>query len=196
MIEIMVADDNRELNSLCCKFLTKDKEIKIVSSTLDGEKTLEEYTRLQPDLLLLDLDMPKMNGLDIINKLSEDPLEKQKCNIIVISGNTIMRNDLQNTAKIYKIIKKPVDLCSVLEDIKLFENELTYHEEYSEKRLRDLLSKLYIHPSSKCGKYVFEALKILFEDPGMLNKVKELYSKIAKKITLQLVLSNGVLDIL
>lgn len=181
MIEVMVADDNIELNSLCCKFLTKDKNIKIVSSTTDGEKTFEEYNKLKPDLLLLDLDMPRMNGLEIINQLSKDPYEKQKCNIIVISGNASMRYDLLNTAKIYKIIPKPVDLQNVLDDINLFASELSTPQEVTPKKIRDLLCELNIQPYSKSGKYVFEALEIVLEDPYILENIKDLYYKISKK---------------
>ena len=181
MIKVMVADDNIELNSLCCKFLTKDKNIKIVSSTTDGEKTLEEYNRLKPDLLLLDLDMPKKNGLEIINNLSEDPYEKQKCNIIVISGNAPMRYDLLNTAKIYKIIPKPVDLQSVLEDINLFASELSTPQEITPKKIRDLLCELNIQPFSRSGKYVVYALEIVLDDPSILENIKDLYYKISKQ---------------
>ena len=181
MIEVMVADDNIELNSLCCKFLTKDKNIKIVSSTIDGEKTLEEYKRLKPDLLLLDLDMPKMNGLEIINKLCEDTAEKKKCNIIVVSGNAPMRYDLLNTAKIYKIIPKPIDLTKILEDINQFAEEFSANRGTSQKNIRDVLYELKIQPYSKSGKYVLEALEILLKDPSILENIKNLYDMVGKK---------------
>ena len=45
----MVADDNTSLNDLCCNFLTKDKDIEIVSSTIDGETTLEKYHETNKD---------------------------------------------------------------------------------------------------------------------------------------------------
>ena len=78
MIRVMVADDNIDLNNMYCKFLTKDKDIKIISQTTDGQETLEKYQELKPDLLLLDLEMPKISGLEIINYLSKDTIEKNK----------------------------------------------------------------------------------------------------------------------
>lgn len=181
MIEVMVADDNKELNSLTCNFLTKDKNIKIVSSTTDGQKTLEEYNRLKPDLLLLDLDMPKLSGLEIINQLSSNPFEKQKCNIIVISGNLSMRYDLLNTAKIYKIIPKPMDLSNVLEEINQFANELNTNQEITPQKIRDLLCELNIQPHSKSGKYVYKAILMLIDDSKLLENIKDLYYKISKE---------------
>lgn len=78
MIKVMVAEDNIDENSMFCKVLTKDENIKVVSYTLDGEKTIEEYFERKPDVLLLDLCMPKVNGLDIINILSSYEEEKSE----------------------------------------------------------------------------------------------------------------------
>ena len=118
MIKVMVADDNTSLNDLCCNFLTKDKEIQIVSSTIDGETTLQKYNALKPDVLLLDLDMPKMNGLDVINNLCLDEDEKKKNNIIIISGNAPLRYNLLNTSKVFRIMPKPIDFDKILYTIK------------------------------------------------------------------------------
>ena len=148
---------------------------------IDSVKTLEEYKRLKPDLLLLDLDMPKLNGLEIINSLSKDTTEKKKCNIIVISGNAPMRYDLLNTAKIYKIIPKPIDLPKILEDINQFAEEFSANEGISQKNIRDILFELKIHPSSKSGKYVLEAIELLLKDPSLLENIKDIYHLISKK---------------
>ena len=59
MIRVMIAEDNTSLNHLCCNYLTNDKDIQIVFSAYDGEETLEKYKELRPDVLLLDLDLPK-----------------------------------------------------------------------------------------------------------------------------------------
>ena len=81
MVQVMIAEDNIELSSMYCRFLTKDKNINIISKTRDGESTVEMYQALKPDVLLLDLDMPKLNGLEVINRISKDSDEKNKCNI-------------------------------------------------------------------------------------------------------------------
>lgn len=72
----MIAEDNTSLNHLCCNYLTNDKDIQIVFSAYDGEEALQKYKELRPDVLLLDLDLPKMNGLDVINNICLDTEEK------------------------------------------------------------------------------------------------------------------------
>lgn len=57
--KIMIAEDNISLLSCYQDFLSKDKTIKIVGCTQDGIETIKMYKALQPDLLILDLKMPK-----------------------------------------------------------------------------------------------------------------------------------------
>lgn len=120
MVNVMIADDNTELNNLYCNYLAKDKDIKIICSTSDGESTLQKYKELKPDVLLLDLNLPKMNGIDVLNNICLDTNEKKKCNIIVVSGDDTLRYNLLNTSKIFKIIpkSKPVQLDDILITIK------------------------------------------------------------------------------
>ena len=77
MVTVMIADDNAELNNLYCNYLAKDKDIKIICSTSDGESTLQKYKELKPDVLLLDLNLPKMNGIDVLNNICLDTNEKK-----------------------------------------------------------------------------------------------------------------------
>ncbi len=51
MIKVMIAEDNVYISKSCFKFLTNDENIKVVSCTLDGEETIKDYFKLQPDVL-------------------------------------------------------------------------------------------------------------------------------------------------
>ena len=84
MISVMVAEDSLEQNSKCCEFLTKDKDINVISRTLDGKSTVQEYLIKKPDVLLLDLELPLLNGLEVIDNLSLDINERKKCNIVIL----------------------------------------------------------------------------------------------------------------
>ena len=139
MVQVMIAEDNIELSSMYCRFLTKDKNINIISKTRDGESTVEMYQALKPDVLLLDLDMPKLNGLEVINRISKDSDEKNKCNIIVISGNVELMHRLFNTAKVYRIMPKPTNLDEVLSLIKDISNA---PRELDQIKLKSLLLEL------------------------------------------------------
>lgn len=70
MIKVMIAEDNISLCKNYFNFFSNDSDIKVVSCTEDGEETIQKYFELQPDVLLLDLNLPKISGLDVINTIN------------------------------------------------------------------------------------------------------------------------------
>ena len=182
MIRVMVADDNIDLNNMYCKFLTKDKDIQIISQTTDGQKTLEKYQELKPDLLLLDLEMPKINGLEIINYLSKDPNEKNKKNIIVISGKAEIRANLWNMSKVYMSFSKPADFDLILQQIHDFikEKELK-NREISEKEIVSFLHSINAKSHKKNTSLLIKAIDIAYKKPFLLRNINDLYQYIGNK---------------
>lgn len=179
MIQVMIADDNLDLNNLCCNILSKDKDIQIISSTLDGESTLKDYMRLKPDVLLLDLDLPKMNGIDIINNICLDETEKKKNNIIIISGNTELRYNLFNTSKIFRIMPKPVDFNDVISTIKEIVTENNYIP-IVEKEIRNFLFSLNFNLYADGTRYLIDAIKLGSENIKLVRNIKTLYDEVAE----------------
>lgn len=179
MIKVMIADDNLDLNNLCCNILSKDKDIQIISSTLDGETTLKDYMQLKPDVLLLDLDLPKMNGIDIINNICLDEFEKKKNNIIIISGNTELRYNLFNTSKIFRIMPKPVDFNDVISTIKEIATENNYIP-IVEKEIRNFLFSLNFNLYADGTRYLIDAIKLGSENIRLVRNIKTLYDKVAE----------------
>ena len=178
MVQVMIAEDNIELSSMYCRFLTKDKNINIISKTRDGESTVEMYQALKPDVLLLDLDMPKLNGLEVINQISKDSDEKNKCNIIVISGNVELMHRLFNTAKVYRIMPKPTNLDEVLSLIKDISNA---PKELDQIKLKSLLLELKFNLYSKGTLFLIDAINIAYNNPVLLCKIEDLYNRVSIK---------------
>ena len=172
----MVAEDSIEENSTCCEFLAKDKDIEIISRTVDGKSTIKEYLTNKPDVLLLDLEMPVLNGLDVIDNLSLDINERKKCNIIIVTDDISFRLNITNTSKIYKIVPKPYNLDELLSTIKEIgstSNELT------KKEIKDLIYRLNFNMYSKGSRYIVDAIKLAYDDINLLSNVTELYKLIA-----------------
>lgn len=177
MIKVMIADDNTALNDLCCSILTKDKELEIVSSTIDGETTLQKYNELKPDVLLLDLDLPKMNGLDVINNLCLDENEKKKNNVIIISGNAPLRYNLFNTSKVFRIMPKPIDFDKVIFTIKDIAKS---KKSITNKEIRNFLFSLNFNLYADGTIYLIEAIQLGIEQPKLVKNIKNLYDSIAE----------------
>lgn len=183
MIKVMIAEDNKELCENCLEFLTNDNDIKVVSCVLDGEKALEKYFEIQPDVLLLDLNLPKISGLDVINTLSRFQEEKEKCNIVVVSGSIDLMHQLYNTVKIFRVIPKPADFEYLLETIKEIPIK-NIENEINQKELKELLLELNLNIYKPNVKYLISAINIAYKQPYLLSNIKDLYSEVAKEYEL------------
>lgn len=66
---VVIADDNAHVRSSLRVLLTSLFEIEVVGEAQDGIETLAILKQTQPDLLILDLNMPRMNGLNVLDHL-------------------------------------------------------------------------------------------------------------------------------
>jgi two-component system, NarL family, nitrate/nitrite response regulator NarL len=68
-IRVLVADDSRVALNSVCKYLELDGRFEILGTAYDGVRLLQQAERLRPDLVLADLSMPQMNGLEAAREL-------------------------------------------------------------------------------------------------------------------------------
>ncbi|NQT25850.1 response regulator transcription factor [candidate division KSB1 bacterium] len=67
---ILVVDDNVLFRKRIVSIIESDSQLKVVGEVEDGSLVLKEAIRLKPDLILMDISMPGMNGLDTTQQLS------------------------------------------------------------------------------------------------------------------------------
>ncbi len=70
MIKILLADDYYIVRKVLRSLLESEKDFEIVGEAANGLETVELGRSLQPDILLLDLMMPGINGLEVISRLA------------------------------------------------------------------------------------------------------------------------------
>ena len=80
---ILIADDNHQNCELLEAYLTQEGYN--VEMVFDGQQALEAIARRQPDLLLLDIMMPRMSGYEVCRKLKADP-ETQDMPIVMVTA--------------------------------------------------------------------------------------------------------------
>jgi two-component system, chemotaxis family, protein-glutamate methylesterase/glutaminase len=84
-IRVLVADDSAVMRNLLRTSLGASPHIEVAGTAQDGRDALEAIGRLDPDLLLLDLEMPRMNGLEV---LAEMQARRMRAKVIVCSTLT------------------------------------------------------------------------------------------------------------
>lgn len=81
-IKIMIADDHVLLRQGIRNVLELEQDLEVIGEAGDGEQTVERVLTLAPDILLLDINMPRFNGLEVIKRMNQ---QQQKTKIIVLT---------------------------------------------------------------------------------------------------------------
>ncbi|HZS50309.1 MAG TPA: response regulator transcription factor [Bryobacterales bacterium] len=68
-IRVLTADDSIEIRETLFSFLTKQDQLVVMAQAADGQEALEQAGRLPVDLAILDIQMPKMSGLEAAAEL-------------------------------------------------------------------------------------------------------------------------------
>jgi len=74
-VRILVVDDHEQIRQFLCSMLQKKSEWQVIAEASDGLQAVHEAEELQPDLILLDIGLPKLNGIEAarrIRKLAPD----------------------------------------------------------------------------------------------------------------------------
>lgn len=83
-IRIIIADDHPVVRRGLAQFIADEDGLEIVAECADGEAALAAVTRLAPDVLIVDLSMPGVDGLEVLRRLQEMPSPPAG---IVLAGN-------------------------------------------------------------------------------------------------------------
>lgn len=83
-IRVLIVDDQALVLDILAKGLSKDPNIEVVGTATDGQLALNQIDRLKPDVIVLDMEMPRMNGIQFLHEL----MPKTPIPTIVLSALT------------------------------------------------------------------------------------------------------------
>lgn len=73
MIKLFVADDHTVIRKALCEMLEKKGDYQVIGQASNGEEALSMLNSCHPDVIILDIQMPKLNGIEALKKLSAGP---------------------------------------------------------------------------------------------------------------------------
>ena len=197
-LNVAIADDNDRILELLGEIISSDKELTLVGKANNGEEMYQIIKNKEPDVVLLDLIMPKMDGLSVMERVNEDKTLKKSPNFIIITAvgqERITEDAFKKGASYY--IMKPFHNETVLNRIKHIQNEVQNLQkekiktiDYTggmkeislENRVTDMIHEIGIPAHIKGYHYLREAIILSVKNSEMINSVtKILYPAVAKK---------------
>lgn len=193
-IRILIADDNQEFCEMFCRFCEKSDSVEVVGTVFDGEQALRAITSEQPDVVLLDIIMPQLDGLGVLERLQKIKLNKRPKMIIVsaLSRDKITQRAIELGAIYYfikpysypLILQRVEELCAMEDQMtpQLFSRDggVMSPQERIETTVISAMQRIGIPPNLRGYVYLREAIIMVIRDLSLLNAVtKRLYPDIA-----------------
>src|SRR4051794_41270435 len=93
-IRVMIVDDAVVVRGLVSRWVDEEPDLKIVASLRTGREAVDQLLRHDPDVVILDIDMPELDGIEALPLL----LEKKR-NLVVIMASTLTRRNAEISFK-------------------------------------------------------------------------------------------------
>ena len=94
-IKVLIADDHAIVRDGIQQLLKKESDLEVIGKAIDGKQALDKAKDLNPDVVLLDIAMPNLNGLEVIDLIRESVPESQ---IVILSMHA-------NESYVHRVLK-------------------------------------------------------------------------------------------
>ena len=195
---ILIADANPDFSSLMSDLIVAEKDMEVVGTADNGVDALALIGELRPDVLLLDLVLSKLDGLELLRRLGES---ESRPRVIVLSGfvNGTVVGECSALGADY-FISKPCDPAGLLIRIRQLggtergEGPSTGYELGAARQSRsdanlestvtDIIHEIGVPAHIKGYQYLREAIILTIRDMDMINAVtKALYPEVARRFS-------------
>ena len=71
MIKVLIVDDSAFMRNTLSSMISSDPEIQVAGIARDGKEAVEKVASLKPDIVTLDVEMPRMDGIEALKQIME-----------------------------------------------------------------------------------------------------------------------------
>jgi two-component system response regulator (stage 0 sporulation protein A) len=199
-INVIIADDNIEFCNVMSDYFMTQRDINLIGIASDGFEALEMIKEKKPDLVILDIIMPNLDGLGVLEKLNEERSSNMPRIIVLtaVGQDVVAQRAIALGADYYVV--KPFDMEVLTRRMRqMFDNTLYNGKDrkgkYTGERLvpeharpadieaeiTGIMNGIGIPANVKGYTYIRKAIALAVEDPKLLSSMtKELYPSIAE----------------
>lgn len=204
-VTVLIADDNQEFSKTLSSYLESQPDMEVIGMARDGNEAIEMITNTNPDVVLLDVIMPHLDGLGVLENVNLIKLEKRPMFIMLsaVGQDKITGQEIGLGAEYYVV--KPFDielLIKRIRELKFYKpsqknnfvgreikpqyieisNVDTKTEEHLEALVTNLIHEVGVPAHIKGYQYLREAIMMVVNDIDVINQItKSLYPQIARK---------------
>ncbi len=181
-IQIVLADASEEFRRVLALTLVEEPGMQLVGDTGDGEEAVRLVGELQPDVLVMDVVLARMDGLEVLRAVKD---MVQRPRVLVLSGFV---RAAENGADYYMM--KPCKTSTVMERIRQMASQIQPEDEAQrgareqslERTVTAIIHEIGVPAHIKGYQYLREAIVIAVDDMEVINAVtKILYPEVAKR---------------
>jgi sporulation transcription factor spo0A len=204
-ITVLIADDNKDFSQTLAGYLEKQEDMEVIGMAKDGAEAVEMIANTIPDIALIDIIMPHLDGIGVLEKIGKLNLPKRPTCIMLsaVGQDKITQRAILLGAEYYVV--KPFDIEVLIKRIRQIKNyvptnnsnsfiarenkqyiEIPEEKKREKKNLEALVTNI-IHevgvPAHIKGyQYLREAIIMVVNDIDVINQItKSLYPEIASK---------------
>ena len=208
-ITVLIADDNPDFANNLTSYIEEDDELEIIAIARDGKEAVEMILNTQPDVVLLDVIMPHLDGIGVLEQINNARIRKFPLCIMLsaVGQERITQRALDLGAEYYII--KPFDITLLLQrikQIKLYQPtqirnnntnninreikasyielspESKKNQENLEALVTNVIHEVGVPAHIKGYQYLREAIMMVVNNIDIINQItKQLYPDIANK---------------
>ena len=198
-IKIVIVDDNLQIKNAIVNYLKMQQDMEVVGQGSDGHEAINLIKELEPDVILLDVIMPYLDGIEVLEQINTLKNKPQSIMVSAVGQEEVIQRAMKLGASYYIVKPFEIDLLvKRIRELKVNKNkkdrqlvtypkkdetkQINFHSKSVESFITKIIHEVGVPAHIKGYKFLREAIILVLKDSNNLEQItKVLYPKIARK---------------
>lgn len=190
MIKVAIADDNREFAAIMSEFLMQQPDLDLVGTAYNGEEMLTVIEEKKPDVIILDIIMPHLDGIGVLERINTMSGKRPKIIMLTAFGQESITQRVVELGADYYVLK-PFNMDVLVSRVRQLAGTITEQRPAVAQAIKSrpvdvevtsIIRDIGIPAHIKGYQYLRDAIMMIINEIELLGAVtKVLYPQIAEK---------------